>query len=344
LTLEKKNRIIVDIAKSKQIIINIKNKEGYRMKKTVLAIAMGGLMASGIANAAEVEVRDAYVGAEIGGNFMLGDQVDAQGDEPTFEASNMFKAGAEIGATVAKDVDVFVATEARFAIEGYDSDWTTGKYDGDTTDLYKFTVGAETLAGRTEFGIIEGEADNVDGFADLSLEHGLNADFGAAINGENTLQHIYKNQMLQASASYDFDTEALFVGATAKVMPQLEIGAGYVDGGDEDKTGADSAYTVGAIYSLQKIDLAAKYAFAEDASGLETTGYALSSAYKLNDQVKFAASYNNEDYEQAGVEADDDWFTVGASYQLNKNVELVTDYKFASEHDDQLFVRANVNF
>lgn len=315
------------------------------MKKTVLAIAMGGLMASSIANAAEVEVRDAYVGAEIGGNFLLGEET-TQGDG-TFNASNMFKAGAELGSTVAKDVDVFVATEARFAIEGIDSDWTNAKgdsvYGEDKTALYKFTVGAETLAGRTEFGIIEGEADNVDGFADLSMEHGLNVDFGAAINGENTLQHIYQNQMLQASASYDFDTEAFFVGGAVNVQA-LQLGFGYVDGGDEDKTGADSAYTLGAIYSLQKIDIAAKYAFAEDAAGLETTGYALSSAYKLNDQVKLAASYNSEDYKATGIDADDDWFTVGASYQLNKNVELVTDYKFASEEDDQLFVRANVNF
>lgn len=321
------------------------------MKKTVLAIAMGGLMASGIANAAEVEVRDAYVGAEIGGNFLLGEE-DYQTDG-TFKASNMFKAGAEIGTTVAKDVDVFVATEARFAIEGVDSDWTTGKYgaEKDTTDLYKFTVGAETLAGRTEFGIIEGEADNMDGFADLSLEHGLNADFGAAINGENTLQHIYQNQMLKASASYDFDTEAFFVGGTVNVQA-LELGLGYVDGGETDS----QAYTLGAVYSLQKIDLAAKYTHAEGddlstersggvvgVDGHEVDGYSLSAAYKLNDQVKLAASYNSEDYEQAVLE-DDDWFTVGASYQLNKNVELVTDYKFASEQDDQLFVRANVNF
>lgn len=326
------------------------------MKKTVLAIAMGGLMASGIANAAEVEVRDAYVGAEIGGNFLLGDEAIVSGEnkgqeDGTFKASNMFKAGAELGTTVAKDVDVFVATEARFAIEGVDSDWTNGEYEGDTTDLYKFTVGAETLAGRTEFGIIEGEADNIDGFADLSLEHGLNADFDAAINGENTLQHIYQNQMLKASASYDFDTEAFFVGGTVNVQA-LELGLGYVDGGETDS----QAYTLGAVYSLQKIDLAAKYTHAEgddltteradevqNVDGHEVDGYSLSAAYKLNNQVKLAASYNSESYEKARLE-DDDWFTVGASYQLNKNVELVTDYKFASEEDDQLFVRANVNF
>ena len=319
------------------------------MKKTVLAITTGGLMASSMANAADVEVRDSYVGAEIGGNFLLGEE--AYQTEGTFKASNMFKAGAELGTTVAKDVDVFVATEARFAVEGVDSDWTKGKYDGDTTDLYKFTVGAETLVGRTEFGIIEGEADKMDGFADLSFEHGLNADFGAAINGENTLQHIYQNQMLKTSGSYDFDTEAFFIGGTVNVQ-DLEFGLGYVDGGEADS----QSYTLGAIYSLQKVDLAAKYTHAKGddlttkrAGNLipvdshEVKGYSLSAAYKLNEQVKLAASYNKEDYEKAILE-DDNWFTVGASYQLNKNIELVTDYKFASEQDDQLFLRANVNF
>tara|TARA_Y100001960_G_scaffold333922_1_gene442338 strand:+ start:45071 stop:46027 length:957 start_codon:yes stop_codon:yes gene_type:complete len=314
------------------------------MKKTVLAIAMGGLMASNVANAAEIEVRDAYLGAEIGGNFLLGEE-DFQTDG-TFASDNMFKVGAEIGTKMTKDVDVFIATEARLGMEGIDKDWTEGKYDGDTTDLYKFTIGADTVAGRTEFGILEGEADNIDGFADLSMEHGLNAYFDAAINGENTLQHIYKNDMLQASASYDFDTESYFLGATAKVLPNLEIGAGYVDGGKHvDEIETDRSYTLGAVYSLQKLDLAAKYASVENVDGHEVTGYALSTAYKLNDKLKLAASYNKEDYDLVGApDFDDDWFTVGASYQVHKNIELVTDYKFASEEDDQLFVRANVNF
>ncbi len=320
------------------------------MNKTILAIAMSGVMASGAAFAGDVEVRDAYVGAEIGGNFLLGEE-DYQTDG-TFKASNMVKVGAEIGTTVTPGVEAFVATEARFAVEGVDSDWNDGKYGGDTTDLYKFTVGADTVAGRTEFGILEGEADNLDGFADLSLEHGLNADFGAAINGESTLQHMYSNEMFTASASYDFDNEAFYVGGTAKVMPSLELGAAFVDGGEEDS----QAYTLGAVYSLQKIDLAAKYTHAEGddltteragntvaVDGHEVTGYAFSGTYSLNEKVKLAASYNAEDYDEATLD-DDDWFTVGASYQVSKNVELVTDYKFASEQDDQLFVRANLNF
>lgn len=306
------------------------------MKKTALVIAMATASTAAFAN---VEVRDAYVGAEIGGNFLLGEE-DAQG-EGTFKASNMVKVGAELGTQVTQGVEAFVATEARLAAEGTDGDWDTGKYDGEKTDLYKFTVGVETMAGRTEFGIIEGEADVMDGYADLSMEHGLNATFGAAINGEDTLQHKFENDRFYAAASYDFDTEAAFVAGTAKVAKGLELGAAYVDGGKALGEDIDtSAYTLGAVYSLEKVDVAAKYV-STDVEDETFAGYSVGAAYALNPKVKLAATFNDQ---ETGVDTDDQWFTVGASYQYNKNVEFVTDYKVGSEEDDQLFVRANLNF
>lgn len=306
------------------------------MKKTALVIAMATASTAAFAN---VEVRDAYVGAEIGGNFLLGDDVTEGGiqDEGTFKASNMVKVGAELGTQVTQGVEAFVATEARLAAEGTDGDWDTGKYDGEKTDLYKFTVGVETMAGRTEFGIIEGEADVMDGYADLSMEHGLDADFSAAINGEDTLQHKFENDRFYAAVSYDFDTEAAFVAGTAKVAKGLELGAGYVDNGKDTD---DFAYTLGAVYSLEKIDVAAKYV-SEEVSDETLAGYSVGAAYALNPKVKLAATFNDQ---ETGVDTDDQWFTVGASYQYNKNVEFVTDYKVGSEEDDQLFVRANLNF
>ncbi len=344
-TIEKYNNSRYRIMK---IVINDKQfKKGYRrMKKTALVIAMA--TASVSAMAADVEVRDAYIGAEIGGNFLLGDDVTEGGaqDDGTFKASNMVKVGAELGTQVTQGVEAFVATEARIAVEGTDSDWDEGKYDGEKTDLYKFTVGVDTVAGRTEFGILEGEADNLDGYADLSMEHGLDAHFGAAINGEDTLQHIYATERFTATASYDFDTEAAFVGGTVKVAKGLELGAAYVDSGDAYERVAGltlddhSAYTLGAVYSLEKIDLAAKY-ISEEAMDETLAGYSLGAAYALNPKTKLAATFN--DSETSSTE-DDQWFTVGASYQFNKNVEFVTDYKVGSDEDDQLFVRANLNF
>lgn len=306
------------------------------MNKSILAIALTSIMASGAAFASEIKT-DAYVGAELGGNFLVGEE-DSQGDG-TFAFDNMVKVGAELSKEVKPGVSAFVGTEVRFGMAGVDSDWTEGKYEGSSTEIHRFTVGADTMAGRTEFGILEGEADELDGFADLSMEHGLNADFGAAINGQNTLQHKYENDKFTASASFDFDEDAFLIGGTAKVMPNLEVGAAYVDGGDVDS----QAYTLGAVYSLQKIDLAAKYTSLEGDDVEESTGYALSGSYSLSEKVKLAASYNDVDYDDAASE-DDDFFTVGTSYQLSKNVELVADYKFASESDDQFFVRANIDF
>lgn len=311
------------------------------MKKTALVIAMTAASAS--AMAAEtvsvvdaVEVRDVYVGAEIGGNFLLGEE-EAQGDG-TFKASNMLKVGAELGTQVTNGVEAFVATEARFAMEGIDGDFTDGKYDGDTTDLYKFTVGVDTVAGRTEFGILEGVADVYDDFGDLSLEHGLSASYDQAKNGESTLQHIFATEKFEAAASYDFETEHYVIGGSIEAMKGLKLGASYMGGGDE--AAVDSAYNLGAVYSMEKIDLAAKFT-SNEVKDEDYSSYALGAAYHVSPAIKVAATFNDTESAEHG---EDEFFTVGASYQFNKNVQFVTDYKVGSESDDQLFVRANLNF
>lgn len=312
------------------------------MKKSVLALAM--IAASGTAMA-EVKVNDAYVGAELGGNFLTGEE-SFQG-EGTFKASNMVKVGAELGMDLAPGVKGFVGTELRYKVEGIDGDFHEGYYEGgDATDIHRFAVGVDTQAGRTAYGLQEGMADTTDDFGDLSMEHGLKANFETAIDGEATLEHTFATEQVMATASYDFETEAYHVGGQVALPKGLTLGAAYVDGGVyEDGSDTDfTAYTLGATMQVQQIELGAKYAVADHAD-VDGDAFAVSGAYSLNKQVKVAASYNVEgdDYQGAGFE-EDDYFTVGASYALNKNVELVTDYKFASDEDDMLFVRANINF
>lgn len=320
------------------------------MKKTVLAIALGAIATSGAAFA-ETETK-VYGSAEIGGNFMIDDQSE-HGEDVVFENSHEIEIGAEISKKVQKDVSVFVAAEAEYEFGGVDED-ILNLEDGEAK-INTFVVGADTKVGRTTLGIQAGIADDFEGFADLSMEHGLgDHGFDPAVGGveyrngvevvtagQETLQHVATFGAVSGGASYDFDTEAFAVAGTVALPKGLTLGAAYVDGGIIET----SAYTLGAVMSVKQIDLAAKYSVSEDADGVDGDAYAISGAYALNNKVKFAGSYNVEgdDYVMAGSE-EDDYFTVGASYQLTKSVELVTDYKFASESDDQLFVRANVQF
>lgn len=325
------------------------------MKKTVLAVVMGAMAASGSAFAGTVTdvETSVYGGAEIGGNFLMDDQA---GDDVTFANEHKVFVGAEISKKVQKDVSVFVGAEAEYTFGGEDED-ILNLEDGEAT-VTNFVVGADTVAGRTTLGIQKGIADEFDGFADLSMEHGLeDHGFAAAIGdhnfvadaktgevveaGQETLQHVTSYGPVSGGLSYDFDTEAVAVAAQAELPKGLTLGAAYVDGGIAET----KAYTLGAEMSVKQIDLAAKYSVSEDAAGVDGDAYAVSAAYGLNEKVRLAGSYNVEgdDYVMAGAK-EDDYFTVGASYQATKNVELVTDYKFASEADDQLFVRANITF
>lgn len=313
------------------------------MKKTIIALATLGFIASAQAATEQtttevggVKVNDAYIGAELGGNFKTG---SGHKDGETFNASNMVKAGAELGMGVTQGVEAFVGLEGRYAIEGVDEDWTNGKYNGDTTDLYRFTVGVDTVAGRTEFGKLEGVADEFDDFGDLSMEHGISAAYDNAKNGESTLQHRYTTEKFDVAASYDFETEAYVVGGTVVAVPNLTLGASYMDGGDAE----DKAFNLGAVYTLDKLDLAAKYTNTEAKDADDFNSYALGAAYQVAPQIKVATTANL--VEDGARDGDDDFFmTVGASYDLNKNVQFVTDYKVGSDNDDQLFVRANLNF
>lgn len=316
------------------------------MKKTVLAIALGAIATSGAAFA-ETETK-VYGSAEIGGNFNLDDQViNEKGEEVAFSNSHEIEVGAEISKKVQKDVSVFVAAEAEYEFGGEDLDVfenETFMNNGEAVErgakINTFVIGADTKAGRTTLGIQAGIADDFEGFADLSMEHGLgDYGFAPAVGGEETLQHVATFGAVSGGVSYDFETEAYAVAGQIALPKGLTLGGAYVEG---EKT---SAYTLGAVMSVKQIDLAAKYSVNEHDNGVDGDAYAISGAYALNNKVKFAGSYNVEgdDYVMAGSE-EDDYFTVGASYQLTKSVELVTDYKFASESDDQLFVRANVQF
>lgn len=313
------------------------------MKKTVLAVALGAIAASGSAFAQEVETK-VYGGAEIGGNFGFDDQYqDAEGKDATFEHGHTITVGGEIAKQFHPEVKGFVAAEADFTFGTTDEDM----FKDSDAEVDVFVFGAETKAGVTTFGIQNGIADDYDGFADLSMEHGLNSDVfevaqsnDAAGFGQETLQHRLTTEKFDAGVSYDLDTEAYVFAGSVNLPKGIALGGAYVDAGEVADV---QSYTLGATMAVKQFEVAAKYDAVDGDEAIEQTAYALSGAYALNEKVKVAGSYNSVDFDDSAFE-DDDYFTLGASYQVNNHVELVTDYKFASEEDDKLFVRANINF
>jgi predicted porin len=282
----------------------------------------------------------AYGGAELGMNVLLGDQ------EGNIDNWDMFKVGADFTYAYSDSLSFLIGGEARYAWGGVDTLDAQNYVD-------RFQFGIETVAGKTTWGKQCGIADVYLGFADISKEHGLGAEADEVACTDEQLNHHYFGESFDVGAAYEHTNDAWALGGSFTVGPVV-IGGTFVDigKGEHSVAGADygeSVYTVGAVAVLDKFNVAAKYASGEAESAGETeevTGYALGVAYQATTNLSLAATYNNEDYNEAyaavmGMDSDD-WFTIGASYRVNEHLELVTDYKAASEEDDKLFLRANI--
>lgn len=284
----------------------------------------------------------AYAGAELGGNVLFDDK------DNSFEHSYMFKVGADLSYAVTDSFSLLMGGEARYQWVGYDSKVEPINY------VDRFVFGAKSAAGVTTFGKQCGIADVYLGFGDISKEHGLGAEADEAACTDEQLNHHYFGENFDIGATWEHSNDAWAVGGSATVGPVV-IGGTYVDiAKGENSTDAqnlgEKVYTVGAVAVFDKFNFAAKYDFADvETTGTnneETTGYALGIAYQATMNLSISSTYNSEEYNftEAGRSyMEDDWFTIGASYRLNEHLELVTDYKFTSEDDDKLFLRANVN-
>ena len=313
------------------------------MKKSLLVVALGSIFAAGTASAVEVE-KDFYVGAELGGNVLVGDQVDANGDDADIEYWNMVKVGGDAKFAVHPEVKLLVGGEIQVAYEGVDD--IAGEpegFDGENLLAKRMTVGAETKLGTTTFGKQEGILDEYTDFADLSKEHGLDS---GEFESNSQINHVFKGANFEVGAVADFEDDYMGL-AGSYTHGQFTFGGSLVDFDHEDFEG--SVIDLGLIANFGQFDVATKYFIAEDdQSAAEEVGYSLSGAYAVSSKLSVAASFNvvDVDGEDNGVnhDIDDEWGTVGASYAYNQNVEFVTEYKFASEEDDQVFLRANLNF
>ncbi|MCG9626545.1 porin [Vibrio mediterranei] len=286
----------------------------------------------------------AYAGAELGGNVLFDDQADGN-----FDQTYMFKVGADLSYSVTDSFSILMGGEARYAWSGLDTKVEATNY------VDRFVFGTKTVAGVTTFGKQCGIADVYLGFGDISKEYGLGEEADEAACTDEQFNHHYIGENFDIGASWEHTNDAWALGGSTAVGPVV-IGGTYVDIGksenDEHATKdlREKVYTIGAVAVFDKFNFAAKYDFSDvetmGATNEETTGFALGIAYQATTNLSISSTYNNEDYnftEAGRTYTEDDWFTIGASYRLNEHLELVTDYKFTSEDDDKLFLRANVN-
>lgn len=312
------------------------------MKKSLLVMALGSLFVAGTASALEVE-KELYVGAELGGNVLVGDQVDAEGNSADFAYKNMLKVGGDAKFDAHPGVKVLIGAEAQVAYEGIDGDSIHPEgFDDDHLLVKRMTVGAETEFGTTTFGKQEGILDSYTGFADLSKEHGLDS---GSFESNNQINHVFVGENFEVGASADFEAEYYGV-AGSYTYDMYTFGGSLVKFDSEDLDG--TVVDLGVVADLGKLDVAGKvFVDQSDLAGdeSEANGYALSASYEVDTKLSVAASLNVVDAKDSdGASMDDEWGTVGASYAYNENVEFITEYKFASEVDDQVFLRANLNF
>ncbi|MFA0440780.1 hypothetical protein BCU70_13685 [Vibrio sp. 10N.286.49.C2] len=288
----------------------------------------------------------AYSGAELGGNVLFDDQNDSN-----FAHTYMFKVGADLDYAVTDSFSLLIGGEARYEWNGYDTRIDPINY------VDRFTFGVNTVAGKTTFGKQCGIADVYLGFGDISKEHGLGAEADEAACTDEQLNHHYFGENFDVGAAWEHTNDAWAVGGSA-TLGAVVIGGTYVDiAKGEYSTDAqnrsEKVYTIGAVAVLDKFNFAAKYDFGDvetmNVNNEETKGYALGAAYQATMNLSISATYNLEEYNwdrtsnKGNTFDSDDWYTIGASYRLNEHLELVTDYKVASEDDDKLFLRANVN-
>jgi len=338
------------------------------MKKTILALTIAAISSTAMANTDISELSStadapnnlydfidndklsgvAYGGAELGTNVLLGEQ-KKDGKDANLDNWNMFKVGADFTYKATDNIDLLIGGEARYAWGGVDTLDAQNYVD-------RFTFGAKTVAGTTTFGKQCGIADVYLGFADISKEHGLGAEADEVACTSEQINHHYFGNNFDVGVAYEHQNDAWAIGGSYAFGP-IVLGGTYVDidRSNGEKGMSETVYTYGAVLQLDKLNVAAKYTYDEaDVDGRsdqnETEGYALGVAYQATTNLSLSTTYNHEDYnfdqtsQEGNVYQSDDWFTVGASYRLNEHIELVTDYKFASEEDDKLFLRANVNF
>lgn len=312
------------------------------MKKSLLVLALGSVFAAGTASAVEVE-KELYVGAELGGNVLVGDQVDAEGKDADIDYWNMVKVGGDAKFKVHPQAKLLLGGEAQVAYGGIDdASGTPDEFDEDNLLVKRMTIGVETKLGTTTFGKQEGILDAYTDFADLSKEHGLDS---GDIESNNQFNHVLTGKNFEIGFAFDAGDDDYLGVAGSYTHGKVTFGGSVVDykADESDHTMVD----LGVVVDLDKINVAGKFYTTEsDVEGVdaEANGYGLSADYQVNPKLNVAVSFNVVDAEVEGIDLDDEWGTVGASYAYNQHLELVTEYKFASEVDDQVFLRANVNF
>ncbi|MGR5501622.1 porin [Vibrio sp. DNB22_10_4] len=296
----------------------------------------------------------AYASARLGGDLLFNDDI---GNVAWW---NLFKMGADFEFMLSEYFSFLIGGEARYGWGGVDT-FDGPAFGNSNTDVDRFQFGVRSDLGITTYGKQCGTVDAYIGFGDIAKEHGLEAEMDELACKENIWNHMYAYDNFDIGGSYDRETNSWGLGGSI-TLGQFVFGGAYADIRKTNSYGEDvivdydendkKAGTVGVIWRANQLTTAAKYSIAKHQTdnaakeSCKTDGYALGVAYDFTQNLNVATTYNevNTNKSTCQIPENDKWFTLGLAYHLNKNIELVTEYKGAVNDTNKLFFRANVNF
>jgi hypothetical protein len=206
--------------------------------------------------------------------------------------------------------------------------WVNGIDTGPATDVDKAWLGFDTGVGIASFGWENDTAlDKVDGAGDTTYEFGASA--GDASDAFNVVKFQGATNGFAYGVSY-FETDDDHNDADKGVNGYIGIEQGNVNlyAGYETRDESNyDVYTVTGNIQLGAIKLGVNSWTDEDDS-VKNTGYYVSGAYTLSEDLTLAAGYASNSNELDGQsDIDASYINIAAMYRISDNADMGIDIK-----------------
>tara|TARA_Y100001960_G_scaffold327026_1_gene412477 strand:+ start:307 stop:1344 length:1038 start_codon:yes stop_codon:yes gene_type:complete len=318
-----------------------KNTKGSEMKKTILALLIASTATSAFAVQTSSQNskpafdfdpvhKDQF---SVSGSFGLGGYYDTESDA--------FYDDWATGLTLAvnyRNNRLVGYVEADLQLN-WTTDNNTNPWDVETgfnTDIDKAWLGFDTGVGIASFGWENDTAlDKVDGAGDMTYEFGASA--GDASDAFNVVKFQGATSGFAYGVSY-FETENkhsdVDKGVNGYVGFEHDIFNVYA--GYEDRDVADYqvvSVSGNATFGAVKVGFNSwidegKKDVEKNTSDFKNTGYYLSAAYTLNEQLTLAAGYASDTTEEDNAaDIDKSYYNVAAMYTLSDKADMGIDIK-----------------
>ncbi|PSW21112.1 porin [Photobacterium sanctipauli] len=311
------------------------------MKKAVLASAIFATLVSGAASAATVyqdESSSLSVGGRAEARFNISDENKSDADSTdSFEDKSRARVNLKGKTEIMDGLGAFGT---------YEVELKNGK-DTKVETRYLF-AGLDTQVGAFSYGQQDSAQVILTDLTDILATFG--GDAADLIDGnkdkrENNFVYSGSFNDLTVTANYIAndakDSDTYGISFVYSLPMGLDLGAGYVDGKDDDVD--TDQYNITAAYTINDFYVAGLYA-GGSAGDADLTAYELAAAYKYN-QFTFQGVYNYQEEDLNGTKTDTvDYFALEAIYKFNSNFRAYAGYLFEQLDDTDDQFQAGVRY